>query len=352
MFRSLAGASLLSFFVLAASAQAADVTFWACQQAPCAKSGSTVLIEAPGELVSVTLDRRAAGPYVAKTGDQEIEHLDAGGTLDGVLADAPASGRTLELTGDDFELRAAGLTVSDPTPPRFTAATVPGQARGTASIPVTVSDDVGLAQVAVTVDGTPAAAATFGTCSELSPENATSDRALGACPTREAATVALDTTRFADGDHVLVLEATDAAGWITALPPVTVTFENARPTVQAPHDRTPGPLPLGEIGILGDEQTNHTTKDFFRLPARPRVSKAGTLTLTARCPLAKTCPLRVKLTRAGKTLASGRVTVKPKGTAKLTLKLTKAARASLKRTSPQTVKLTVAGYSGVNLKLR
>jgi hypothetical protein len=82
------------------------------------------------------------------------------------------------------------------------------------------------------------------------------------------------------------------------------------------------------------------------------VSKTGTLTFTARCPLTKTCSLRVNLTRSGKTLGTGRVTVKSKKTAKLTLKLTKAARASLKKKAPQDMRVTVAGYTGVVIKVR
>ena len=74
---------------------------------------------------------------------------------------------------------------------------------------------------------------------------------------------------------------------------------------------TPTPTATPEGGILGDQATRYTTRDFLRIPSRPRVSKAGTLTFTARCPLATTCALRVSLTRAGKTVGRGRVTVKP-----------------------------------------
>jgi hypothetical protein len=254
-----------------------------------------------------------------------------------------------------FFVLAAPSHAGDPDtqPPLIESVQFASPASGTLSIPVTASDDVALAQAVAAVDGAPAASATF------------------SAPTRATATVAIDTTKYPNGKHDVEIHVTDAAGNRSGERGMVITFDNPvtptetptptpTPIVQAPHDRvptptptpTPTPMPLGEIGILGDDETNYTSKDFFKLPSRPRVSKAGTLALTARCPLPKTCSLRVKLTRSGKTLASGRVTVKPKKTAKLTLKLTKAARASLERKAPQSVKLTVAGYSGVTIKLR
>ena len=352
MLRSSAGLALLPLLVLAAPAHAADVTYWACQQTSCANPGSTLRIESPGELVSVTLDRAAKGPNYLVTAGGEIERLDTDlDVRDGKLFNVPASGRELVLSGGTFSLRSAGLTVADAQRPVIDEAPVPSLASGTLSVPVKASDDVGLAQVVATIDGVPAASATFGTCTEISADDATTDRVLGTCPKRGEAALSIDTTKYANAQHAVEIRVTDAAG-NTQDVPLTVTFENA--TVQTPHDRptpTPTPMPLGEIGILGDEATRYTSRDFLSIPKRPRASKAGTLTLTARCPLPKTCALRVSLTRAGKTYGSGRVTIKSKQRAKLTLKLTKAARAAVKK-QPQSLRLTVAGYAGVAITVR
>lgn len=252
-----------------------------------------------------------------------------------------------------FFVLAAPIHAGEPDtqPPLITGVSLSSPLSGAVSVPVTASDDVGLGQAVATVDGAPAASATF------SPS------------TSGTVSISIDTTKYANGKRDVEIYVTDAAGNRSGAFVMTTTFANEvvvpeetatpspTPIVQQPHDRptptpTPTPMPLGEIGILGDQETNYTTKDFLSIPSRPRVSKSGTLTLTARCPLPKTCALRVSLTRAGKTLGSGKVTVRSKQTAKLKLQLTKAARASLKRKSPQDVRLTVAGYAGVVIKLR
>lgn len=398
MLRSLAGLALLPFFVLVAPAQAADVTYWACHgpagtplgttgitvtgpssggcDAPgTALSATSLRMTAPADLVWVSLNRTAKGPGYTASAGTELERADDGEELTGT-AGSSASGRELVLSGGTFALKSAALTGRDSTRPTITSVTFPNRATGTLTIPVTAQDaGVGLEQVVATLDGEPVASAAFGVCAELSPDDLTIDRALGAdCPAEGTKTLTIDTTKYANGKHELELQVTDAAGNTSSFPSLDITFDNAvdpeptvtpeetatpspTPVVQQPHDRpaptpTPTPMPLGEIGILGDEATNFTSRDFLSLPARPRVSKTGTLTFTARCPLTKTCSLRVNLTRSGKTLGSGRVTVKPKKTAKLTLKLTKAARASLKKKAPQDMRLTVAGYAGVVIKVR
>lgn len=422
MHRSLVGLALLPFFAVVAPAQAADVTYWACHGPSGAALGTTGIVtagavtgscDAPAtalradslrlatraDLVSLSIDRKVSGAYTATAG-AELERFEAGGSTDGVFA-APATGRELLLTGA-VELRSAALTVRDTVAPTVQVGGLPNRASGTLSLPVEAGDTgVGLATVVATLDGAPAADAAFGVCAELSPADATIDRALGAdCPATGAKTLAIDTTKFANGTHELLIRTTDAAGnkqdfrWTlridnavetatptatasptataTASPTATATAsptptatatatptETPTPTptpiVQQPHSPTPTPsptaTPTGEIGILGDEATRYTTRNFLSIPKRPHASKTGTLTFTARCPLTKTCSLHVSLTRSGKTLGTGRVTVKPKQTAKLTLKLTKSAHTALKRRA-QDMRLTVAGYSGVVIKIR
>lgn len=243
---------------------------------------------------------------------------------------------------------------SNSQPPVINGVKFSSPASGTVLVPVTASDDVGLAQAVAEIDGAPAASTPFATS------------------TSGTAELSIDTTKHANGKHEVEVHVTDTDGNRSVAYGMTVTFNNPvvepsptatpeetatpspTPTVQQPHDRpapTPTPMPLGEIGILGDEATSYTTRDFLSIPARPRASTRGTLTFTARCPLTKPCSLRVSLTRAGKTFASGRVTVKPGKKATLTLKLTKAARAAIKK-KPQPLRLTVAGYSGVVITVR
>lgn len=249
-----------------------------------------------------------------------------------------------------FLVLAAPIYAGEPDAdvPVIESVTFPNRANGTLLVPVTASDDVGLAQAVATIDGAPAASATFDPS------------------TRGTVTLSIDTTKFANGKHAVKVRVLDTDGNESVGYDMEIAFENAvvtpeetatpapTPTVQQPHDRptpTPTPMPLGEIGILGDEATRYTSRDFLSLPKRPRASKAGTLTLTARCPLPKTCSLNVRLSRAGKTFGTGRVTVKSKKTAKLSIKLTRSARAAVKK-KPQTLRLTVAGYSGVVITLR
>ncbi|RKQ91744.1 hypothetical protein C8N24_1572 [Solirubrobacter pauli] len=248
-----------------------------------------------------------------------------------------------------FLVLAAPIHAGEPdtTAPTINGLTLKNTASGTLVIPVPATDDVALGEAVATIDDAPAASATYGGT------------------TSGTVTLSIDTTKYANGKHDVEIHVTDAAGNRSSYGIVmTVTFENvtvtpeatATPTVQQPHDRptptpTPTPTPLGEIGILGDEATRYTSRDFLSLPKRPRASKAGTLTLTARCPLPKTCSLNVRLTRAGKTFGTGRVTVKSKKTGKLSIKLTRSARAAVKK-KPQTLRLTVAGYAGVVITLR
>ena len=290
MHRSLVGLALLSFFAAAAPAQAGLVTFWV----PGTPSTSTShRLTVPADLVSVSYDRVVTGPGYVATAGAELERLDTAGTLDGVFS-APATGRELLLSGATITLRSAALTVRDDTPPTAQVS-LPNRASGTLSVPVDAADTgVGLASVTATIDGAAAASATFGGCAELTPADATIDRSLGAdCPAVAKTTLAIDTTTFANGQHDLLIRTLDAAGnkqdflWglrienavATATPTATATPEPT-PIVQGPHvmpTATPTPTATPEGGILGDQATRYTTRDFLRIPSRPRASKASTL---------------------------------------------------------------------------
>lgn len=388
MHRSLVGLLVLPFLALATPAHGAEVTLWACagpggtglgkgpivtaqtSSGDCLGtplSSTSLRMTVPADLVSVSVDRRAQGPGYVATAGGELERIDDASMRDGVLA-GPASGRELVLSGGTTTLRSAALTVDDSTRPTATVA-LPNRASGTLSVPVDAADTgVGLASVIATIDGAPAASAAFGVCAELSPGDATIDRAFGGdCPASAKTTLSIDTTKFASGDRTLLIRTTDAAGnrqdffWglkidnpvveqPTAEPAAT---ETATPIVQARHTPSPTPTPTPtatpEGAVLSEEAVRYTTRDFLRIPSRPRISKRGTLTFTARCPLTKTCALRVSLTWAGKTLASGRVSVRPGKTKQLTLKLSKAA---LKRRGTQDMRVTVAGYRGVAIRVR
>ncbi|MBE2318774.1 hypothetical protein DVA67_022555 [Solirubrobacter sp. CPCC 204708] len=342
MHRSLVGLVALSALAVAAPAQGAEVTFRASQP----MTGASLRLTVPADLTHVSYERKVTGRFVATAG-RELERLD--GPAEGVFS-GPASGRELLLEAETIELRSAALTVTDDTAPTLEVPR-PSRASGTLELPVSAADaGVGLERVVATIDGQPVASAAFGACTELTPADATIDRALGVdCPARGTQTLRFDTARFNGEQADLVLLVTDAAG-NHAVATWPMTFEN--PTVQGPHVRPPAPAPTGELEILGEQEARYTTRSFLRIPSRPRVSKAGTLTLTARCPLTQTCTLPVTLTRAGKRVASGRVSVRPNGTKRLTLKLSRAARASLERRAPQTMRLKVAGYASVALRVR
>ncbi len=353
MHRPLVGFAVTSFLALAAPAHGAEVTLWA-QGTPTTAASHRLMV--PADLVSVTYDRRVTGPGYVATAGAELERLDTATTLDGVFT-GPASGRELLLTGAAVTLRSAALTVDDRTPP-LAEVSLPNRASGTLTVPVTASDaGVGLERVVATIDGTVAATAAFGACAELTPADATIDRALGAdCPGTGKQTLSIDTTTFANGERDLRIRTLDAAGnrqdflWGLQIENAvvagtgTVTPEPT-PIVQGPHVRpepSPTPSPTPEGGILSDQAVRYTTRDFLRIPRRPRLSKAGTLTLIARCPLTKPCALRVTLTRSGRTLGRGRVTVKPGKTKKLTIKLRRRGE----------MRVTVAGYPGVVIRVR
>ena len=404
MHRSLVGLVVLSFFALVAPSGAREVTLWACHgptggalgAAPINASGTVSgNCDAPGTalragtlqfntpasttLTHVALDRRAAGPgYLAKAA-ADLERLDDASTLDG-KADWAASGPGVTLSGGTIDVRSIALTVDDATAPTAAIGGIRNPASGTLMLDVKAVDGgLGLARTVASIDGAVAASKDFGVCAELSPQDATVDRALGAdCPAVAEQMLAVNTTGYPDGKHILRVAIIDAAGNQAALPEFELSFINAQPTAQptatieigngtptptATPTPSPSPSPSPEPAPIVSAATptptplpitparKYTIRDFLSIPARPKVSK-GVLTLTARCPLTSTCTIRVSIKRGGKSLSTGTVALKPGATKQLKLKLTKAAQRTLKRRKSLDVRLTVAGYPGVVIVLR
>ncbi len=396
----------MSFFALVAPSGAREATLWACHgptggalgAAPIATTGTvsgncdapattlratTLGVDAPAgtTLTHVALDRRAAGPgYLAKA-TADLERIDDASVLDG-RADWATGGPGVTLSGGTIDVRSIALTVDDATAPTAAIGGISNPASGTMVLDVRAVDNgLGLARTTASIDGTVVAGKDFGVCAELSPQDTTIDRALGAdCPAVGQQTLAVDTTAYPDGEHVLRVAIIDAAGNQAALPEFALSFINAQPTAQptatisigngtptptatpspspspSPEPApavaatpTPTPTPQGEV--LSTTARRLTIRDFLVIPARPKVSK-GALRLTARCPLTNTCAIRVSIKRGGRSLASGRVTLKPGTTAKLTLKLSRSAQRTLKRRGKLDVRLTVAGYPGLVITLR
>jgi len=396
--RSLLALAVLSFFGLSASADARPVTLWACHgpsggalgAAPIVTTGTvTGSCDAPGTalragslrvgapagtvLKHVFLGRHAQGPgYVAKAAS-ELERLDDGSALDAVLS-TDTSGDSVLLSGGTIDLRAIGLTVEDSSAPAGTVK-IPTAASGTLALEPEAEDTgIGLAKATLSVDGAVATSAAFGVCAELSPDDATVDRALGAdCPSSGRQTLSLDTAKYANGQHFVGVTLYDGAGNSWALPEVGVKFTNAQvtptPTPTATETATPEPTatatatPLVNAtvtpvetpqgGILSTTATHPrlTTRDFLVIPKRPKASK-GKLTLTAKCPLQVACSLKLSLTKAGKAYGTGRLALKPGKQAKVALKLTKSAQSTLKRKHALQLRLVAGGYEGVVITLR
>ena len=333
--------------------------------------GSTALlrVNTPGAgttLEGVWLGRSVTGPgYFARTSSGELESLPGAGTLGGVFSRA-ATGSWVELglrcaapgcdmTGAAVDFSSIALLVRDDLRPSFTVDSLPSYAAGVFGAVIDARDDgIGLAQASATLGGVPMGSTPLGlsNCRELSPGNASIDLPLADdCPSARRVALALDSRLVPDGLQRLELTVTDAAGNVSAQgldlrvinhPPVSPTpVPTSTPTPTA----TPRPTAVPNTAVL------HAAKRY-------RVSKRGALTAEASCPAraAKSCSaaltLRAKLPgrKRAATIASGRKTVKPGATAKVTLKLSSAARRALARRS-LTATLTLTGAKPATVKL-
>lgn len=84
-----------------------------------------------------------------------------------------------------------------------------------------VLDDVAVARVEVLVDGSPAGTASYGLSR---PDVATTYPYV---PERIGFTYSLDTRRYEDGPHKLLIRATDTAGHVAVLRAVSIVFQNS-----------------------------------------------------------------------------------------------------------------------------
>jgi hypothetical protein len=214
-------------------------------------------------LGAVRLARRTAGfggapvagggqSYVADTSAEVLESASVADAtnvaLDGQLVRDPASGSYVRFgvrcvapslercaaPGTDplaVEAGAVALRVSDTEAPRGAVGGVTSPAAGTLNLSLFANDaGLGLASAQATLDGTLAAVADLGgaACAELSAQDATIDLAAGSsCPASIAdVALAVDTTRVADGPHVLRVIVRDATGNSTTVAEETITVAN------------------------------------------------------------------------------------------------------------------------------
>jgi hypothetical protein len=412
--------ALLSSLAVAAPAHAGEVTLWACHgptggalgsgrivttgpvgggcDAPQTSiSAATLTMTAPADLVSVRLSRRAEAGYVASA-DRVLESAEE--TLDGEVQLA-AGGRYLRLSGP-VALRHAALTVRDDTPPTLAVGGARTPATGRMTLTVNAHDEgAGLVRATAWVDGVEAASAPFGVCAELSPDDATIDRALDSdCPSFGSVELPVDTTRFADGPHTLRVDVIDAAGNQKAAPdwpfevlqpppmftPTPTATASPTPTPSPTPTTTPTPVatywtptpapsatetpraivasvippatpsapPPPPLPALAPAVEPLTTRALVRLPAALAVSRRGTVVVHALCPSSSAlpCQLRVNLKRGRKTLARGSGGAKPGRRARIVLRLSKPAQRTLKRKRALDATLTVAGAEPLRVRLR
>jgi hypothetical protein len=428
---SLVASTLLVTLAIAAPAHAGEARLWAChgpagealgdvmqrfaaydaelvgtcggrftRADPGGGSAAGVVIDAPPgvTLTGVRLDRRAQGPgFRVATASETLERVDDASVRDGVTTlaattpssgdqvraglacDVPPSLRCPDYGAGAFELRSVALLVRDDAAPTIAIGGLRNPAQGELVLDIRVADaGLGLATVAATLDGKSVGGATFGACAELSPADATIDRALGAdCPGVSQATARVDTTQVLDGEHELLVTVTDAAGNRTT-PPVwafdvlnhvdpgsstgTIEIGNGTPTPTPTPTPTasPSPQPATPVVTVTTQSVTPaatrkpTTRELVKLPSKLKVAKNGTVRVSVLCPAvsAQACDLRLKLTQGRTTIASGRGRAKPGTRATVKLKLSKAARRTLARRHKLDATLTLAGSAPATVHLR
>jgi hypothetical protein len=130
-----------------------------------------------------------------------------------VSSSAGAQAAYNALAQDPYYSGSAYPGAADTTPPTasITSPTNGSSASGMLTVNATASDDVGVSQVAFSVDGKPVATST------TAPYSAS-----------------IDTTALSNGTHTLTAVATDTSNNSTASAPVTVTVANTAPTTSCP----------------------------------------------------------------------------------------------------------------------
>lgn len=207
------------------------------------------------------------------------------------LLGGPGIGCT-RSTASSMRLAGLILTLEDAQPPAVQLSGVlpaPGWHRGTVGLELGASDaGAGVAGEVATIDGVPALAAAVA-CAVQVIEGETRGTKLQPCPPTATQGVAVDTTRLADGAHVLRGCATDFSGGQGCAPDAAIEVDNSPPAISftsaaegavavTVSDRYSGPA-SGTISVrraATDEWTDLAT-DLDR-------DGDGTATLSARLP--------------------------------------------------------------------
>ena len=323
-----------------------------------ASSASLRLDAPPGVAVTeLRIKRTAKGPGYAATGAGGATFESTATTLTtdlDMVTNSPfvrigvtcAAGLGQRCADDAayVDVRSVEFTAIDASSPQLAVGGVHSPAAGVLNVDVPATDaGTGLARADLVLDGATVATAGFG-CGELSPADGTHDLALGAlCPATGRATIDVDTTKVADGDHTLVVKVLDAAGNVAQSSPQTVTVRNGTPTPTATASPTPTPTAIPAPAVLAapTPTASPVPAAHCAVSLPKRLSVSTSVSVTVSC-LGVAAPATLRLTAPGRTLATG--TVAPGYRGKLTLKLTSAARAALRK--HKTLKATLTLYEG------
>ena len=315
-------------------------------------------------LTAVAIGRDAIGPgYTATRGATQLEFSDGAATAKtGELVLPPTPGdivlgvtcagvapATCPNADQHVGVHYIRLMLDDSTPPGVAISGLPGTVSGTVNVSVTGTDaGAGVASMRATVDGSDLATGTFAGCVDL-PGGGEHDLAVGMCPaTAPFLPFALDSTRYSDGSHLLVVTVTDGGGNVgtanqmftaangTATPmpnPTASPAPTAAPT--AVPTATPTPTP---------EPDSTDTSDVVTIPKKIVASVSSKVSFTVSCPKAAKARCTLRFTSAGTRLATGNGSIAPGKRGKITLTLTSSARRTLKRRG--TLKGTLSLYEG------
>ena len=352
--------------------------------APQGLTGPSLRLSVPSgvKLTGVRLDRSARGPgYFASAGAATLESETAGQLLDGVTTlpaspaqqvdiglrcDAPAEASCTGLGAARVDLRSAALLVDDSTAPSLAVGGLRTPATSDLALDVhAVDDGLGLAFATAWLDDELVSGEDFPGCWDLTPDDETVDLALGdECTYAGRLTLPVDLSAVGAGVHQLTVGVTDLTGNTGWTPEFEIRVERPVPgpsTLQiggAGPIPTPSPLPARPLPVPAVPPSAPApvvlrTSDLVRLPSRPKVSRAGALTVSVLCPSrsVKPCAHRLTLKAKGKTIARGHGTSKQGKRARIVLQLTAAARRTLARRGTLTATLTLSGATPTTVRL-